>query len=229
MDLYIERSGTGEKVVFVHGAGGNSASWVFQKEYLHERAEVVLLDLPGRGRSGEQGLSSIADYAGIVRDVIFDNDLQGCYLAGHSMGGLIGMSLAIAHPEILKGLILVSTGARLRVSPEILEWIMVDKERAVNLIMDMAFSNKECAELAGRLGFRDDEGACRNDIRRFPCMRSGGFHGRNQRDRFADIDRLRPRRPSFTPEILYLSSQLHSGIGAADDPGCRSHSASGET
>ena len=58
------------------------------------------------------------------------------------MGGLIAMSVAIAHPDLVKGLVLITTGARLRVSPEILEWIMVSKERSVRLMALMAFSKK---------------------------------------------------------------------------------------
>jgi pimeloyl-ACP methyl ester carboxylesterase len=132
----------GEKILFVHGAGGNSASWYFQKEYLEKHAEVILLDLPGRGGSGEKGCRSIGDYVTVVRETIMENGLKGCYAAGHSMGGLIVMSLGLAYPDLLKGLILIGTGARLRASPDILEWIMIDKEQAVKTIMEMAFSKK---------------------------------------------------------------------------------------
>lgn len=142
MDLKVDRYGSGEKILFVHGAGGNSALWRFQKEYLEKRAEVILLDLPGRGGSTGKGCRSIGDYVEVIRDVLLENDLKGSYAVGHSMGGLIIMSLAITYPDLLKGLILIGTGARLRVSPDILEWIMIDKERAVKAAMEMAFSSK---------------------------------------------------------------------------------------
>jgi pimeloyl-ACP methyl ester carboxylesterase len=117
--------------------------WHLQKEYLKRCAEVMLVDLPGRGRSAGEGRRSIAEYVEVIRSLIVDRALEECYLVGHSMGGLIAMSFAIAHPDLVKGLILIATGARLRVSPEILEWIMVNKERTVRMMMtSMAFSKK---------------------------------------------------------------------------------------
>jgi pimeloyl-ACP methyl ester carboxylesterase len=143
MGLYLERHGQGEKLLFIHGAGGNSAAWRFQKEYLKRCSEVILIDLPGRGKSAGEGRRSIAEYVETTRTLIVNQALEECYLVGHSMGGLIAMSLAISHPDLVKGLILITTGARLRVSPEILEWIMVNKERTVKMMMTlMAFSKK---------------------------------------------------------------------------------------
>ena len=64
------------------------------------------------------------------------------YVAGHSLGGAIAMSLALSHPAAVKGLILIGTGAKLRVLPDILEGIARDKEKAVRNIVELAFSNK---------------------------------------------------------------------------------------
>ena len=121
MKLYCARHGEGQKILFLHGAGGSSSSWHLQEKYLQRCAEVVVLDLPGRGASGGSGFSSIAEYVRILLDFIEGNQLQGCYLADHSMGGLIALCLALARPELFSGLVLVATGARLRVSSEILE------------------------------------------------------------------------------------------------------------
>jgi pimeloyl-ACP methyl ester carboxylesterase len=143
MDLHLERHGQGEKLLFIHGAGGSSAGWYFQKEYLKRCSEVILVDLPGRGKSAGEGRRSIAEYVEITRALIVDHALGECYLVGHSMGGLIAMSLAITHPDLVKGLVLIATGARLRVSPEILEWMVENKERTVKMMMTlMAFSKK---------------------------------------------------------------------------------------
>ncbi|MDX9786320.1 MAG: alpha/beta hydrolase [Desulfobacterales bacterium] len=142
MKLYVERHGKGKKLLFIHGAGGSSASFHLQKQYLKHCVEVILIDLPGRGKSGDEGCRSIPEYVEVVRTVIDEQGLEGCYLVGHSMGGLIAMSLAIAHPKAIKGLVLITTGARLRVSPAILEWIMVDKERTVKSLALMGFSKK---------------------------------------------------------------------------------------
>jgi pimeloyl-ACP methyl ester carboxylesterase len=141
MEVHLERWGSGEKVLFMHGAGGSSVAWGFQKS-LDKVCEVVLMDLPGHGKSPGEGFREIADYAGCVALTIEENGLAGCRLAGHSMGGAIAARIALDRPGLLSGLILVGTGARLRVFPQILESILKDKETAVRAIMGYAFSKK---------------------------------------------------------------------------------------
>jgi pimeloyl-ACP methyl ester carboxylesterase len=141
MGVHLERYGRGEKILFLHGAGGSTASWYFQKR-LQTVCEVVLVDLPGHGKSGGKGLRDVESYAESIRTVITENGLEGCYVAGHSMGGAIAMSLALACPELLAGLVLVGTGARLKVFPKILEGILSGKEEAVRTIAGFAFSGK---------------------------------------------------------------------------------------
>ncbi|MCX8021871.1 MAG: alpha/beta hydrolase [Syntrophorhabdaceae bacterium] len=143
MDIFVEREGKGEKVVFIHGAGGNGRSWFFQKEYLKDAFETVVIDLPGHGMDGDgAGMDSIDGYRDYLYRLVKTLGIEGCFLVGHSMGGAIAMSFALQYPEILKGLILITTGAKLRVFPEILEGLKKDKEKAVRMIMDYAFWHK---------------------------------------------------------------------------------------
>ncbi len=153
MGIYLERYGKGEKVLFLHGAGGSTASWYFQRN-LQAVCEVVFADLPGHGKSGREGLRDIADYVESVRLAITENGLEGCYLAGHSMGGAIAISLALSAPRLLSGLVLVATGARLKVFPQILEGILADKEKTVRAIMGFGFSKKTPPDLIER-GFAE--------------------------------------------------------------------------
>ena len=108
---------------------------------------------------------------------IKENSLEGCYVAGHSMGGAIAMSLALASPELLAGLVLVGTGARLKVFPQILEGILNEKEETVRAIMGFAFSKKAPPDLV-ESGLRRDDGlAERGHPRRFLRVRPMVIHG----------------------------------------------------
>ena len=55
-----------------------------------------------------------------VRGFIAARRYKDVVLGGHSMGGAIAMQYALQYPGELKGLILVGTGARLRVHPDYL-------------------------------------------------------------------------------------------------------------
>ena len=148
MDVHTERYGSGEKVILIHGAGANARSWYFQKEYLKNYMEVIPIDLPGHGVDVEgTGLNTIAEYRDYVYGAIRKMDIKNCYIVGQSMGGAITMSFALAYPHILKGIILITTGARLKMFPEILEGLKKDKESTVRTIMDCAFSQKAPAAM----------------------------------------------------------------------------------
>ncbi len=116
--------------------------------------EVVLLDLPGHGKSPGEALDRLEECTEAVRRMLTAQGIGRCCLAGHSMGGAIAMLLALTYPELLEGLILVATGAKLRVFPEILEGVLRDKEATVRKIAELAFSRKTAAPII-ESGFKE--------------------------------------------------------------------------
>jgi pimeloyl-ACP methyl ester carboxylesterase len=116
--------------------------WYSQKDYLKSSMEVMLVDLPGHGESSGDGCGSVEEYRDAVYQTIRELDIEKCYIAGHSLGGAIALSLSLTYPDFLKGIILVGTGARLRVLPQILEGIINDKENTLKNVGGLAFSNK---------------------------------------------------------------------------------------
>lgn len=110
-------------LVFLHGSGDNAHVW--------DRVTAALpaytcraLDLPGHGelieRPGPEQMSA-GDYADVVRSMLTRERLSDVCLVGHSLGGAIALRLAVDHPALVSRLVLVGTGARLRVLPEVLE------------------------------------------------------------------------------------------------------------
>jgi pimeloyl-ACP methyl ester carboxylesterase len=69
------------------------------------------------------------------------------FLVGHSMGGAIVQTLALTHPEVIKGIVLVGTGARLKVLPLILNGINANFEETIPKIVQYAYSRKAPSEL----------------------------------------------------------------------------------
>jgi pimeloyl-ACP methyl ester carboxylesterase len=109
-------------LVFVHGAGEDGRVWDRQVAKFAGARTVLAVDLPGRaGRRAEEAFTSHDDNA---RDVLAKMDQAGIrrgVVVGHSMGGAVGLTIALRHPERLAGVVLVVTGARLRMNPEFLE------------------------------------------------------------------------------------------------------------
>lgn len=103
------------KLLFIHGAGGGGEEWIYQTEYFKDS---VAISLPGHYH-GEPA-SSIEGYVAWLRGYIRRQRYQDVILIGHSMGGAIALLYGLRYPSQTKGLILIGTGARLRVLPALL-------------------------------------------------------------------------------------------------------------
>jgi len=130
-------------LVFIHGAGGNHTVWTFQRRAFKD---AIFIDLPGHG-VGEEGKRTIEEYVEYVKDFCDKRGLKNIVMIGHSMGGAITQKFALMYPEYLKGIVLVCTGARLRVAPIVFEVIRKSYAEAVKLIIELSFSAKASTEL----------------------------------------------------------------------------------
>lgn len=116
------RSFPNYQTIFIHGSGGNAGIWKETMEIIGQAGwGSIAISLPGHGASDGGGMTSIAEYGEFVNDFIEAKGLRNIFLAGHSLGGGIVLDFALKYPEKLKGIILVGTGARLRVHPQALE------------------------------------------------------------------------------------------------------------
>jgi pimeloyl-ACP methyl ester carboxylesterase len=73
--------------------------------------------------------------------------LDRIIMVGHSMGGAIIQALALVHPELLTAMVLVGTGARLRVQPQIFTDLHNDARQTVELMTRWARAPGAPAEL----------------------------------------------------------------------------------
>jgi pimeloyl-ACP methyl ester carboxylesterase len=107
-------------IIFIHGAGGSLHLWYNQLKMQLTGYCHVAVDLPGHARSEGRGHQEIQAYADLIADFIYNLGYTHPVLAGHSMGGAITQTVAVTHPKLLQAIILVGTGARLRVAPDVL-------------------------------------------------------------------------------------------------------------
>lgn len=122
--IYYRQSDKGDNqsapIILIHGAGGTHLHWPAQIRRLPGH-RVFALDLPGHGKSEGRGNQSIDSYyQSIVTWMDSIHMFQGV-IVGHSMGSAIALTMAIRNPERVIALGLIGSGARLRVTPKILE------------------------------------------------------------------------------------------------------------
>ncbi len=158
-ELFYTRAGgqkDGPELVLVHGAGGSRLHWPAQLRRM-PGTTVYTLDLPGHGRSRGAGCETIQGYAAAVTAFLDQVAAGPAVVVGHSMGGAIAQTMALEEREKVLSLVLVGTGARLRVAPAILEGIQQDFDEAVDLITRYAWSSGADPSLTelGRNALRD--------------------------------------------------------------------------
>ena len=114
-ELYYERQGQGEPLLLVHGLLFSAESWRDQLDSLAALYDVIAVDLRGQHRS--ETTSDLAGYdlwnqTEDLHGLISALGVAPVHYAGLSMGGMIGMRLAIRHPADLRDLVLLDTSAR---------------------------------------------------------------------------------------------------------------------
>lgn len=109
VEIRFDRQGDGgPALIFVHGWGNNRSVWDAQVVHFSRKYEVVNVDLPGFGESGNNRDSfTIASYGDDIASVIRELDIERAVLIGFSMGGPVVIEAALRAPEQVTGVILV--------------------------------------------------------------------------------------------------------------------------
>ncbi len=110
--IQIYEQGEGPCLVFGHSLTFDSAMWQPVADQLSDRFRVIRIDLPGHGGSGTPcEIFSLEDVADDIEVALAALGIENAVWAGHSMGGMVGMRLAIRHPGRLRAMALLNTSA----------------------------------------------------------------------------------------------------------------------
>ncbi|MHA2321559.1 MAG: alpha/beta fold hydrolase [Candidatus Thorarchaeota archaeon] len=148
MSVNFEKAGNPAKktIIFVHGAGGSAATWFMQLRGLSTAFHVIAIELNGHGMSPDRAEEdNVHSYLHDIHEVVtkFDKPI----LAGHSMGGALTQLYALNHPEYLSGIILVGTGAKLRVNPMVFNLLDNDFDGYVEAVGNFMFHEDTSEEM----------------------------------------------------------------------------------
>ncbi|MCP4674059.1 MAG: alpha/beta hydrolase [Deltaproteobacteria bacterium] len=147
IDLAFRTRNEGSKgaapIIYVHGAMSDASVWQMLSAKLARaipNRAGIMIDLPGHGGTAALHCEWIEDYAASVLEFMETRGIDKAMLVGHSMGGAIAQQIAIERPEKVERLVLLATGARLGVSPQIMEAIRGDFELAVTMMKSFLFA-----------------------------------------------------------------------------------------
>ena len=104
--------GDGPPILILHGLFGSSQNWASIGRRLGSLGRVTALDLRNHGRSPHAPSHSLEDCVGDLREWIGEHARGPVRLIGHSMGGLVAMGFAIAHPGLTEGLAVIDIAPR---------------------------------------------------------------------------------------------------------------------
>lgn len=112
-NIFYTKQGSGEKIlILIHGYPQNGTVFNAQANFLQQYFTVLIPDLPGAGQSEYNNeLTTIEDFADAVHAVVEQENVQKCYVFGHSMGGYITLAYAEKYADKLNGFGLIHSHA----------------------------------------------------------------------------------------------------------------------
>ena len=112
---YLER-GAGEPLLLIRGLASSGADWAFQMPALEPHFHLVVPDLPGSGHSPAPCNGYIiADLARSLWALLDSLALPSANIVGFSLGGAVGLEMALQRPESVPRLVLINSLATYRI------------------------------------------------------------------------------------------------------------------
>lgn len=150
--FYME-FGSGNPIIFIHGATANHEVWNRQIKFFAKKFKVITLDLPGHGKSENiRKKVLIEDYSNHVARFVSGLRLDKFFVVGHSMGGAIAMDFTLKNMKHVKGLVLVSTGVKLKIPSSFMLSLRKNFEKTILTdLKSMIFSEKTDKKLAEKV------------------------------------------------------------------------------
>lgn len=113
VELFYKETGRGpETIVFSHGLLMDHSMFEAQLAAFAGRYRVIAYDHRGQGESQDPGSGQdMETLTTDAADLILALEASPCHFAGLSMGGFVGLRLAVRRPALLRTLTLMNTGA----------------------------------------------------------------------------------------------------------------------
>jgi len=142
---YLER-GNGEPLLLIHGLGSSGADWGLQVPALEHGFRIIVPDLPGSGHSAplREGCS-IGGLAASLWALCDHLGSSRINIVGFSLGGAVGLEMALMRPDSVRRLALINSLATYRLD----HWRKC-LEAALSLFLVSLVGMRRASQLAAR-------------------------------------------------------------------------------
>lgn len=113
VNIYYEDQGTGPTVLLSHGYSATSRMWEGQVAAFKDKYRVITWDMRGHGQSDSPDDGSKYSEAATVDDmaaILSHLGIESAVIGGLSLGGYMSLAFNIAHPAMVRALMLFDTG-----------------------------------------------------------------------------------------------------------------------
>lgn len=108
--IHYELRGSGPPMLLIAGTASDGASWAPLLPLLQARFQLILIDNRGSGRTLADGEITLAQMSADAAALLEHLDIDGAAVAGHSLGGYLGLMLAAEQPERVRRLVTLGSG-----------------------------------------------------------------------------------------------------------------------
>ncbi len=135
-----------DPIVFIHGFGGCSSIWQWQKEYFSAGRKVLLIDLPGHGGRPWNG-ENLEDMARLVHAQCREEGVALTDIVASSFGGLVAVKLSELYPDFVRRIVFAGALPRFTVTegfpagldPARIRKLAGQLDKDIGTVLDMFF------------------------------------------------------------------------------------------
>ena len=136
VEIDYEVTGTGPAVLLSHGYGSTRHMWDEQHRALGDRWRVISWDMRGHGQTespDDPGRYSAALTVADMRALLQHVGVERAVIGGLSLGGYVSLAFALAHPAMVRALVVCDSGPGYRNAEARAAWNVRAHERAAAL------------------------------------------------------------------------------------------------
>jgi pimeloyl-ACP methyl ester carboxylesterase len=136
IEIEYEVSGRGPAVLLTHGYSDTGRMWDGQRRALGDRYRLITWDMRGHGQTNSpddparySADLTVADMRALLQHLGVDRAVVG----GLSLGGYVSLAFALAHPEMVRALVIADSGPGYRNAEARAAWNARAHARAADL------------------------------------------------------------------------------------------------